>query len=101
MMTFGFSRSAIGFQLVVVDHFGVAAHAVKRGPVELAAEAQFVAVGQMAAVSQVESQNGVARLQHGRIRRGIGLGAGVRLHVGVLGAEDFRRARAPGSPPRR
>ncbi len=48
-----------------------------------------MAVGQMAAVRQIEAQNRVARLQHRRIGRGVGLRAGVRLHVDMLAAEDL------------
>ena len=68
---------------------GIAPHLVERGPVELAAEAEPVAVRQVAAMRQVEAENGVARLQHRRIRRGVGLRAGVRLHVDVLAAEEL------------
>ena len=46
-------------------------------------------VRQVAAVRQVEAENRVARLQHRRIGRGVGLRAGVRLHIGVLGAKDL------------
>ena len=46
-------------------------------------------MGQVAAVGKVEAQNRVARLEYRRIGRGVGLGAGVRLHVGVLGAEEL------------
>ncbi len=46
-------------------------------------------VSQVAAVGEVEPENGVARLQDGHISRSVGLRAGVGLHVGVLGAEDL------------
>ncbi len=69
--------------------FGVAPHLIKSGPVELAAEAQPMAVGEVAAVRQVEAENGVAGLQNRRVSRGIGLRAGVRLHVDMLAAEDL------------
>ena len=39
-------------------------------------------------MGQVQAQDGVARLQQGEHGGGVGLGAGVRLHVGVLGAEQ-------------
>ena len=64
-------------------------HVIERGAIELAAEAQLVPVGQVAAVSQVEAQNRVAGLQHGHVRRSVGLRAGVRLHIGMLGAKDL------------
>ena len=78
-----------GFKLVVVDELGVAADLVKGGAIELAAEAEPVAVGKVAAVSEVEAENGVARLQDRGIGRGVGLGAGVGLHVDVVAAEDL------------
>ena len=87
----GLGLFALGnrFQLVVVDQLGIAAHVIERGPVELAAEAELVPVGQVAAVREIEAENRVAGLQHGRVRRRVGLRAGVRLHVGVLGAKDL------------
>ncbi len=45
----------------------------------------------MAAVRKIEAENGVARLQHRRVGRGVGLRAGVRLHVDVLAAEELAR----------
>ena len=65
---------------------------IESRPVQLAAETQLVAVGQVAAVRKVEAENGVAGLQHRRVGRGVGLRAGVRLHVDVLAAEDLSRA---------
>ena len=62
---------------------------IKGGSVELATEAQLVAVGQVATVSQIEAQNRIAYLQDRRIGRGVGLGTGVGLHIDVLGAEDL------------
>ena len=99
MMTLGFSAIGDGFHLVVVDGLGVAAHVIERGAVQLAAEAQPVAVRQVAAVRKIEAENGVARLQDRRVGRGVGLRAGVRLHVDVLAAEELpARDRGPGSP---
>ena len=46
-------------------------------------------MGQVAAVREIEAENGVARLQHRRVGRGVGLRAGVRLHIDVLAAEDL------------
>ena len=48
-----------------------------------------MAVGEVAAVGEVEAEDGVTRLEDGHVGGGVGLGAGVRLHVGVLGAEDL------------
>ena len=76
-------------ELVVVDDLGVLAHAVGGDAIELAGEVELVAVREMAAVSEIEAENGVARLEDGHVGGGIGLRAGVGLHVGVLGAEDL------------
>ena len=57
--------------------------------VELAAEAELVPVGQVAAMRQVEAEDGVARLEHSHVGGGVGLRAGVGLHVCMLGAEDL------------
>ena len=78
-----------GFKLVVVNELGVFADLIEGGPVEFAAEAESMTVGEVAAVSEVESEDGVAGLQDGRVGRGVGLRAGVGLDVDVLAAEDL------------
>ena len=75
-------------ELVVVDPLVVLAHAVGDDRVELAREVERMAVGQVAAVRQVHAEHGVARLEQRHVDRHVGLRAGVRLHVGVLGAEE-------------
>ena len=75
--------------LVEVDPLGVAADAVADDVVQLAREVQPHAVGQVAAVGQVHGQDGVAGLQAGEVDRHVGLGPGVRLDVGLLGAEEL------------
>jgi len=57
-----------GFEFVVVDEFSIAPDLIKRGAVELAAEAEPVPVGEVAAVGEIEAENCVAGLQD----RGIG-----------------------------
>ncbi len=76
-------------EFVVIDALVVFAHAVRNHFVRLAGEIQMVAVSQVAAVRQVEAQDGVTGLQHRRIGRLIGLRSGMGLHVNVLGAEQF------------
>ena len=78
-----------GFELVVVDGFGVFADVVGDDLVELAGEVELVAVGEVAAVGEVEAEDGVAGLEDGHVGGGVGLRAGVGLHVGVLGAEEL------------
>ena len=51
-----------------------------------------MAVREVPAVREVHPQHGVARLQQREIHRHVGLRARVRLHVGVLGAEQRLRA---------
>jgi hypothetical protein len=52
-------------------------------------EIERMAVGEVASVGQVHPEHGVARLQHREVDRLIGLAAGDRLDVGVLGAEQL------------
>ena len=67
----------------------VGAHVVGDGVVQLAGEVQPHAVGQVPAVGQVQAEDGVAGLEQRGHRGGVGLRAGMRLHVGVLGAEQL------------
>ena len=76
-------------QFVVVDGFGFLGHAVGDDLVGLAGEVQLMSVREVAAVREVQAQDGVAGLDDGRIGRHVGRRAGVRLHVGVLGAEEL------------
>ncbi len=48
-----------------------------------------MAVGEVSAVREVQAEDGVARLNDRRVGRHVGRRAGVRLHVGVLGAEEL------------
>ena len=51
-----------------------------------------MAVRQVAAVREVHAEHGVARLEQREVDRHVGLRAGMRLDVGVLGAEERLRA---------
>ena len=79
-------------ELVVVDPLVGLADAVRDDRVELAGEVQRMAVGQVAAVREVHPEDGVARLQQREVHGHVGLRARMRLHVGVVGAEQRRRA---------
>jgi hypothetical protein len=46
-------------------------------------------MGKVPAMSQIQPKNRVARLQHRRVSRLIGLRSRVRLHVGMFRAEKF------------
>ena len=71
-----------------VDPVVVVAHVVGGDVVELAGEVQLHAVGEVAAVRQGQAQNRVARGQQRGHRRGVGLCAGMWLHVGVRRPEE-------------
>ena len=70
------------------------AHAVGSDLEEAAAEVDGRAVGEVAAVAEVHPHDGVAGIQEGEVGGHVGLGAGVGLHVGVIGAEQLGRAGA-------
>ena len=57
--------------------------------VSLAGEVELVAVREVPAMGEVEPHDGVARLEHGGVGGLVGLRAGMRLHVDVLGAEKL------------
>ena len=63
-------------------------HAVCGDLVQPATEVDLHAVGQVPAVRQLQAEDGVALADQRVHRRGVGLRAGVRLHVGVAGAEQ-------------
>ena len=71
-----------------VDPVVLFADLVRDHVVEPAGEVDPHAVGQVPAVGQVQAHDGVARLDQRVHHRGVGLRAGVRLHVRVLGAEQ-------------
>ena len=48
-----------------------------------------MAVSQMAAVRKVHAENRIAGFQNREIDRHVGLAPGMRLHIDVLGAEEF------------
>ena len=80
------------FEFVVVDRFGLFGHAVGHEIVGLARKIQRVAVRQVAAVRQIHSQDRVSWLEGGHIDCDVCLCAGMRLDVGMLGAEERLRA---------
>ena len=74
---------------VVIDAFIFFAHAVGDDLVELARKIERMAVRQVAAVRQVHAEDGVARVENAEVGALIRLRTGVRLHVGILGSEQF------------
>src|SRR5712691_5121011 len=76
-------------QLVVIDPLVLFPHSVGDNLVCLSGEIQRVAMCGVPAVRQVHAKNRVARVDDTGIRSLVGLGARVRLHVGVLGVEQL------------
>ena len=89
-MSFGRTSAAWTLERVVVDPLGVLAHAVRVDLVQLAAEVQLHAVGQVAALVELHPEDRVAGLEHAEVGRHVRLGAGVGLDVDVLGAREQR-----------
>ncbi len=92
MMSFGRCSRASARELVVVDPFVLPADAVRDDLVLAAREGERVAVREMAAVRKIHPQDRVARLERRQVHRHVGLRARVRLHVGMLRAEERLRA---------
>src|ERR1019366_12695 len=63
----GFLADCGGFHLVVVDLLRIAPHVVEGGAIELSAETELVAVGEVAAMRKIKTENGVARVEHREI----------------------------------
>ena len=80
-------------ELLVVDPLIVFANAVGNDVIELAREVQRMPVRQVAAVGEVHAEDGVAWLEQREVHRHVRLRAGMRLDVGVFGAENLLRAR--------
>ena len=87
-MILGLCFEGLGAHLVHVDEPGLLADPVVEEGVAPAREVDGVAVSEMAAVGQAHGQHGVTRLERRPVDGLVGRGPGVRLHVGVLGAEE-------------
>ena len=74
--------------LVHVDALVAGRHLVGDEPVEQPAGIDRRAVREVAAVVEAQAEHGVARLEQRLVGAHVGVGAGVRLHVGVLGVEQ-------------
>lgn len=78
--------------MVVVDEACFEVDAVVDDFVIGSAEVFWVAVGEMAAVFEAHGEDFVAGLEGGEVDGEVGLAAGVRLDVSVVGAEEFASA---------
>ena len=74
---------------VFIVNFTGLIDAVRNDVVQFAGEVDRGAVSQVTTLRQVHTQNGIARLQQCSIDREVSLGAGVRLHVSVVSAEQL------------
>ena len=78
--------------LVVVDLAGGRIEPVLHGLEDLAGEIDLGAVREVTAVVEAHAEQRVAGLHEREVGRGVGLRARMRLHVGVVGAEQLLRA---------
>ena len=86
----------------VVERLGLLVDHVRHDLEVAAGEVERVAVRQVAAVAQVQAEDGVARLGQGQVGGDVGRRAGMGLDVGVVAAEELLGARRwPGSRRRR
>src|SRR3954466_9019529 len=77
------------FKFVIVDGFGFPGYAVGNDLVCLAREVQVMTVSKVSAMCEVQAKDGVSWLDDRAIGLHVGRGSGVRLHIGVLGAEEL------------
>ena len=75
--------------LVVVDQPAGRVHSEEMGLEEPSRIIDRMAVGQMSAFRQAESQDAISRFQKCEVDRQIGVRAGMRLHVGMPRAEQL------------
>ena len=88
-MSFGPVLLGEGGHLVEVEALVAVGDPVGDEVVEAAADVDRRPVGEVPALIQAHAENGVAGLQHGQVGGQVGVGAGVRLHVGVFGPEEL------------
>ena len=86
---FGLYSLASAAQLVIVDGLGILPDAVRNKMEVHAGDIDRAAVGQVSAVGKIQSHDRVARLNEGDISGKIGLGAGMRLDIGMVGAKKL------------
>ena len=82
------------FEIIVIDGLGLVVEAVGNEIEVFARKIYGASVGQVAAVGQGHTENGVTGLAKGEIHGGVGLRAAVGLYVCVLGSEELASALA-------
>ncbi len=78
--------------LVIVERLCLAIYAIRDYIIEFTGKIMRVAVRKMASACQVHSHDRIARLKHGKIYDHVGLRAGMRLDIDMLGAKKFLSA---------
>ena len=86
---FGFMLHCQLHQFGVVDTAGLPVDAIGDDVEVFTGDVDLGAVGQMSTFVQVHAEDGVARFQQCEIDRNVCLCAGMRLNVGVFGAEQL------------
>ena len=77
--------------MVIVQNFGILLYAVSFKVEVGAGDVDRAAMGQVTAMAQIHAQYGIAGLEHCEVNSHIGIGAAVRLHIGMLCTEKFFR----------
>src|SRR5271157_2850376 len=80
------------FQIVIIDGLSLLGYAVGNDLVGLAGKVQRMPVTEVTAVREIQAEDRVSRLNDRGIGRHVGGRSRMRLHVGVLGAEELFRA---------
>ena len=86
---FGLDLFGHSDQSVIVDGLGFSAHLITVDFIQHTRKVDRMPVGQMTTVRQVHPHNFITRFQNREIDRHIGLRAGMRLDVGVVGLEKL------------
>lgn len=73
--------------MVIVEPFVVRFDGIGFGAEIFPGNADWRAVGKMAAMRQRHAEDGVAGIQEGQVGRDVGRRTGIRLHVDMLGAK--------------
>ena len=79
------------FHLVVVDGLGLGVHPIGHHVEKLAGEVHPRTVGQVPPGGEVHAHDRVPGREKREVNRHVGLGTGMRLHVGPGGAEELLR----------
>ena len=74
---------------IVIDELGLTVYAVRNKMIQLAGGVHRASVGKMSSVGKIHAHYGIPGIQQGKINSHVGLGAGMGLHIGMFGPEQF------------